>query len=111
MLRKSGRLILCVSLGLCAAGCPKGHVDYGLGEKAENLQDYDAALNYYQKAVKSAPHNATFRIRLNQARFEAGEMHVKRGVEMRKRGNSMALSLNSRRPSQPTPRALSLNRN
>jgi len=86
MLRKSGRLILCVSLGLCAAGCPKGHVDYGLGEKAENLQDYDAALNYYQKAVKSAPHNATFRIRLNQARFEAGEMHVKRGVEMRKRG-------------------------
>jgi general secretion pathway protein D len=86
MLRKCGRLILCVSFGLCAAGCPKGHSEYGLGEKAENLQDYDAALNYYQKAVKSDPHNATFRIRLNQARFEAGEMHVKRGVEMRKRG-------------------------
>src|SRR2546429_4938017 len=25
-------------------------------------------------------------IRLNQARFEAGEMHIKRGLEMRKRG-------------------------
>lgn len=86
MLRKCGRLILCVGFGLCAAGCPKGHSEYGLGEKAESLQDYDAALNYYQKAVKSDPHNATFRIRLNQARFEAGEMHVKRGLEMRKRG-------------------------
>jgi general secretion pathway protein D len=86
MLRKCGRLILCVSFGLCAAGCPKGHSEYGLGEKAESLQDYDAALNYYQKAVKSDPHNATFRIRLNQARFEAGEMHIKRGLEMRKRG-------------------------
>ena len=86
MLRKCGRLILCVSFGLCAAGCPKGHSEYGLGEKAESLQDYDAALNYYQKAVKSDPHNATFRIRLNQARFEAGEVHIKRGLEMRKRG-------------------------
>ena len=86
MLRKCGRLILCVSLGLCAAGCPKGHAEYGQGEKAETLQDYDAALSYYQKAVKSDPHNATFRIRLNQARFEAGEMHIKRGLEMRKRG-------------------------
>jgi len=57
-----------------------------LGEKAESLQDYDAALNYYQKALKSDPHNATFRIRLNQARFESGEMHIKRGLEMRKRG-------------------------
>ena len=86
MLRKCGRLILCVGFGLCAAGCPKGHSEYGLGEKAESLHDYDAALNYYQKAVKSDPHNATFRIRLNQARFESGEMHVKRGLEMRKRG-------------------------
>lgn len=86
MLRKCGRLILCVSFGLCAAGCPKGHSEYGLGEKAESLQDYDAALNYYQKALKSDPHNATFRIRLNQARFESGEMHIKRGLEMRKRG-------------------------
>jgi len=79
-------LILCAGLGLFAAGCPKGHADYDLGRKAENLQDYDAALDYYQKAVKVDPHNATFRIRLNQARFEAGEMHIKRGLEMRKRG-------------------------
>ncbi|HVH73029.1 MAG TPA: type II and III secretion system protein, partial [Candidatus Dormibacteraeota bacterium] len=82
-----GTLILCVSFGLFAAGCPKGHAEYNEGAKAENLQDYDAALSYYQKAVKADPHNATFRIRLNQARFEAGELHVKRGLELRKRGD------------------------
>jgi general secretion pathway protein D len=79
-------LILCAGLGLFAAGCPKGRSDYDLGAKAENLQDYDAALNYYENAVKADPHNASFRIRLHQARFESGEMHIRRGLEMRKRG-------------------------
>lgn len=87
MQRKWGSLILCASFGLCAAGCPKGHGDYDLGEKAENLQDYDAALNYYEKAVKADPRNASYRIKLDQTRFEAGQFHVKRGLELRKRGD------------------------
>jgi general secretion pathway protein D len=86
MQQKWGKLILCVSFGLFAAGCPKGHDNYGQGLKAENLQDYDAALSYYEKAVKSDPQNATYKIRLHQARFDAGEFHIKRGLEMRKRG-------------------------
>jgi general secretion pathway protein D len=87
MQRNWGTLILCLGFGLFAAGCPKGHGEYNEGEKAENLQDYDAALNYYQKAAKADPSNATFKIRLNQARFEAGQLHVKRGLEFRKRGD------------------------
>jgi general secretion pathway protein D len=87
MAQNWGTLILCASLGLFAAGCPKGHGAYDLGEKAENLQDYDAALNYYQKAVHAEPHNASYRIKLDQARFEAGQFHVKRGLELRKRGD------------------------
>ena len=87
MQRNWGTLILCLSLGLFASGCPKGHGEYNQGEKAESLQDYDAALAYYQKAVKSDPKNATYRIRLNQARFEAGQAHVKRGLELRKNGD------------------------
>jgi general secretion pathway protein D len=83
-------LILCVSFGLFAAGCPKGNGDYNRATKAEELQDYDAALTYYQKAVKADPHNATYRIKLNQARFEAGEQHIKRGLELRKRGDLQA---------------------
>jgi len=86
MQQKWGRLILCVSFGLLAAGCPKGGGDYGQGLKAENLQDYDAAVSYYEKALKVDPQNATYRIRLHQARFDAGEFHIKRGLEMRKRG-------------------------
>jgi len=86
MPQKWGTLILCVSFGLSAAGCPKGGGDYSQGVKAENLQDYDAALSYYQKAVKSDPQNATYKIRLHQARFDAAEFHIKRGIEMRKRG-------------------------
>ncbi|HEY6945561.1 MAG TPA: cohesin domain-containing protein [Candidatus Acidoferrum sp.] len=85
-MQRCGYLILCIGFGLVAAGCPKGNGEYNQGQKAENLQDYDAALSYYQKAVKADPHNATYRIRLNQARFEAGQLHVKRGLEMRKRG-------------------------
>ena len=83
-------LILCVSFGLFAAGCPKGHSEYNQGDKAETLQDYDAAVIYYQKAVNAEPHNATYRIRLNQMRFEAGEFHVKRGLELRKKGDLQA---------------------
>ena len=86
MQQKWGTLILCVSFGLCAAGCPKGGGEYNQGLKAENLQDYDAAVAYYQKALKSDPRNATYKIRLHQARFDAGEFHIKRGLEMRKRG-------------------------
>jgi general secretion pathway protein D len=87
MQHKRGTLILCLSFGLFAAGCPKGHSDYSQASKAEELQDYDAALIYYQKAVKADPHNATYRIKLNQARFEAGEQHVKKGLDLRKRGD------------------------
>ena len=89
MPQKWGTLILCVScvsLGLFAAGCPKGGGEYSQGVKAENLQDYDAAVAYYQKALKEDPQNATYKIRLHQARFDACEFHIKRGLEMRKRG-------------------------
>jgi len=34
-------------------GLPKGNSDFNQGRKAETLQDYDAALGYYQKALKA----------------------------------------------------------
>ena len=86
-MQRWGTFVLCVGVGLAAAGCPKGGSDYNKGYQAENLQDYDAAFNYYQKAVKADPHNASYKIKLNHARFEAGEFHVKRGLELRKKGD------------------------
>src|SRR5213594_3387 len=86
-MRRWGNLLLCVGFGLLAAGWPKGKPDFTQGKKAEALQDYDAAFNFYQKAAKADPYNASYKIKLNRARFEASESHVKRGVELRNQGN------------------------
>src|SRR2546429_105498 len=86
-MRRWGSLFLCVGFGLLAAGCPKGQPDYNQGKKAETIQDYDAAFVYYQKAAKADPYNANYKIKLNRIRFEASELHVKRGVELRKQGD------------------------
>src|ERR1700747_3564770 len=86
-MRGWSKTILCVSVGLLAAGCPKGKDDYQQGRKAENLQDYDAAYDFYQKAMKNEPENAEYQIKFNQARFEASAFHVKAGVKLRERGD------------------------
>src|SRR5712664_3620044 len=86
-MRRLGSLFLCVGFGLLAAGCPKGQPDFNQGKKAETLQDYDAAFAFYEKAAKRDPYNSAYKIKLNRVRFEASEMHVKRGVEMRNRGD------------------------
>src|SRR5216684_3896165 len=85
-MRRFSKLIVCMGAGLMAAGCPKGKTDYSQGRKAERLQDYDAAYDYYQKALKNDPENAIYLIKFNQARFEASSLHVKNGTKLRERG-------------------------
>jgi general secretion pathway protein D len=85
-MRRWNELILCVGVGLLAAGCPKGKTDFNEGRRAEHLQDYDAAYDYYQKALKNDPENAQYLIKFNRARFEASSLHVKNGVKLRERG-------------------------
>jgi general secretion pathway protein D len=86
-MQRWGMLLLSIGVGLLATGCPKGQPDFNQGQKAEILQDYDAAFVYYQKAVKADPYNANFKIKLNQIRFEDGEQHIKHGLELRKKGD------------------------
>jgi general secretion pathway protein D len=86
-MRGWSKTILCVGVGLLAAGCPKGKPDYQQGRRAENLKDYDAAFDFYQKALKSEPENAEYQIKFNQARFEASAFHVKAGQKLRERGD------------------------
>jgi general secretion pathway protein D len=86
-MRGWSKAILCVSVGLFAVGCPKGKEDYQQGQKAQNLQDYDAAYDFYQKALKSEPENAEYQIKFNQARFAASTSHVKTGIKLRERGD------------------------
>jgi general secretion pathway protein D len=80
-----GKIALLAGLSLTAAGCPKGESDYSKGRKAETLQDYDAALEFYQKALKSDPNNASYKIRYNQVRFDAAELRVKQGLKLREK--------------------------
>jgi general secretion pathway protein D len=84
---RSANVVLCVCLALFAAGCPKGQTEYAQGRKAETIADYDGALAYYQQALKADPNNANLKIKVNQLRFEASELHIKNGLEMRKKGD------------------------
>ncbi|HKT46962.1 MAG TPA: cohesin domain-containing protein [Candidatus Acidoferrales bacterium] len=88
-------VFLAIGLGLFAAGCPghKGQSDYDKGRKAQDLSDWDAAVNFYQNALKQDPNSANYRIRLDEARFEASQQHVKKGEALAKQGDlQMALA-------------------
>ena len=90
-MRRCGTATLCICLALLAAGCPKnGKTEYSQGRKAEEISDYDAALTFYQQALKADPNNANLKIKVDQIRFEASNFHIKLGLEMRKKGDLQA---------------------
>ena len=76
-----------LAVGVFAAGCPKDKQDYKAARQAVDVQDYDAAVEYFLKASKADPHNANYKIGLDQARFEAGQNHVKQGLQLREKGD------------------------
>jgi len=76
------KVAICICCGVFIAGCPKGNQNYTAGMHAEDLEDFDAAVDYYMKATKVDPHNANFKIKLNQARFEASQQHVHKGMKL-----------------------------
>ena len=82
-MRRWCQVAIFIAFGVFLAGCPKGNQDYKSGIRAEDLKDYDAAVDYYLKAEKVDPHNANFKIKLNQARFEAGQEHLVQGRKLR----------------------------
>jgi len=86
-MRRLGNVAVCLGIALLAAGCPKGQTDFDQGKKAEQLSDLDDAYVFYQKALKADPSNANFKIKVNQTRFEAGQMHLQRGYAARKKGD------------------------
>jgi general secretion pathway protein D len=84
-MRRFGIVAVWIFIGLAAAGCPgrKGNQAYKAGQKSMDVEDYDAAVDYYAKAQAADPHNAFYKIKLNQARFQAGEKHIKAGFKLR----------------------------
>lgn len=86
-MRRWCQFIALISIATFIAGCPKGQNDYSAAKKAVDMKDYDAAVDYYLKAEKSDPHNAAYKIGLNQSRFMAGEQHIKEGLKLRDKGD------------------------
>ena len=86
-MRRWFKLGVLVATGLFLAGCPHGNHDYKAARHAVDLQDYDAAVDYYLKALKADPHNVNYKIGLDQARFEAGQNHVRQGLKLREKGD------------------------
>jgi general secretion pathway protein D len=86
-MRRWCQFAVLVAVGVFAAGCPKDKHDYKEARRAVDLKDYDAAVDYYLKATKSDPHNVSYKIGLDQSRFEAGAAHVQKGLKLRDKGD------------------------
>jgi general secretion pathway protein D len=69
------------------AGCAKGNQLYKAGSKAESVNDYDTALENYNKALQAEPNNTEYKLKAARARFEAGQWHVDQGRRLREQSN------------------------
>ena len=86
-MRRCSQFLIILAICVFTAGCPKGKQDYSAGQKALDAQDYDAAVDYYGKANAADPHNANYKIGLNQARFQAAQVHIHKGYKLRDKGD------------------------
>src|SRR5271170_1194551 len=78
-----------MAAALLLGGCPKGkgNQDYQEARKAAALQDYDTALVHFERAARSDPTNAEFKLYAAQARYDAGQFHVQQGKKALKNGD------------------------
>ncbi len=83
--RLYGRVLIMTAVLL--AGCAKGNPQYKAGAKSESLNDYDTALENYNKALRSDPNNTEYKLRAARARFEASQWHVDQGRRLREQSN------------------------
>jgi general secretion pathway protein D len=72
---------------LVLGGCSKGSQDFNQGKKAEAVQDYETALAAYNRALKSDPTNAEYKLHADQVRFEASQAHIEQGQKLREKGD------------------------
>jgi len=77
-------LVVATTFWIC--GCPRtSHSSDGKAEHLES-QDADAAVDFYLKATRDDPNNSHYRLKLNQARFDAAQQHIQQGLKQRAKG-------------------------
>ena len=87
MLRARLYLLLLIEATLLLAGCPKANPEFEAGARAEAVQDYDTALVHYERALRTSPTNAEYKLRRDRVRSEAGQLHVEQGQKALKSGD------------------------
>ena len=86
-MRRLRYVALLAMVAVALEGCPKGNTEVAEGKKAEAIQDYDTALVHYERALRADPTNAEYKLRAQQARFDAGEFHIRQGQKAVKAGD------------------------
>ena len=82
-----------INLSLLAAaatlliGCPKANQDFEQGRKAEAIEDYDTALVHYERALRTNPTNAEYKLRTDHMRFTDGQFHLEQGEKALRKGD------------------------
>jgi general secretion pathway protein D len=87
----AGRFVFPIALlaALAGIGLPSvrlhaesANSDYRQGQNAEAREDYDAAFDDYQKALKKNPKDARFKIALARVRVTASAVHLTKGRKL-----------------------------
>ncbi|MCX6593365.1 MAG: cohesin domain-containing protein [Acidobacteria bacterium] len=80
-------VLLVLVLGVLAqARTRKGDKALKAGDVAEAQQDYGAALEHYEEALKTDPRDPSYLLRVRKARFRAGQTRVDSGQKLRNEG-------------------------
>jgi general secretion pathway protein D len=77
-------LMLCPQVELLASR--KGDKYLKLGRQAEARKDYELALDYYTKAMDLDPSDPAYEVAVRRMRFQAGQIHVNKGQQLRQAG-------------------------
>jgi len=86
-LRRTINLSLMAAAATLLIGCPKANQDFEQGRKAEAIEDYDTALVHYERALRTNPTNAEYKLRTDHMRFTDGQFHLEQGEKALRKGD------------------------
>ena len=84
-LTRPALLLVIVFIALIAAGCGASRT-FGRGESAARTGDWDAAVEYYRRAVQEAPDRSDYKIALERAMINASHLHLNQAQLAEARG-------------------------
>ena len=94
--------VIVVVLALAAAGCGASRA-FGRGENAARMGDWDAAVEFYRRAVQQAPDRTEYKIALERAMINASHEHLNQAQLNEARGELEEALREYRRASEFDP--------